>query len=728
MNDAFLFTQETLPNPNVLQEETVFSLSNGHLGVRASYVVAGPGEKNTKPGAFVNGFYDSHPIEYGEWAYGYAKDHQTIVKLPDLRKLTLRAGESPVSEASRSEEILDMAQGVLQETYQVRFEDGKELELSVHSFVSLEQAEVYASRLSLKALNFSGPVTIQKELAFESESGAQELDPRVAGNRTQLTVAKTPDYDCLQTQNSHQSLLLAQLFQSEGHSVTATTGEVTCDVATDKETTVDLFVYLSNWFATDDASAKAKVTADFQKTIGRYDYEELLGLQQKAYEQFWMQSDIQITGDAKLQKGLRFNLFQLFQNAGRDGVTNYPAKGLTGPGYEGHYFWDTEMYLLPFFIYTQPEIAKKLLTYRLQILPAAKKRAAEMHQKGALYAWRTINGNEASAYYPAGTAQVHINADIVFAFQLYEKVTGDHEFIQEAREVIYETARFWAGFGHWVERDGRKQFGINGVTGPDEYSALVNNNYYTNKMAQNNLQYAAEIGANDASISAEERDAWQAAAEGMILPYDADKQILKQDDAFLEKETWDFANTKAEEYPLLLHFHPMVIYRHQVTKQADSLLAELHFPQDYSTDQITRDYDYYEKVTTHDSSLSRSIFSVLASRIGKVEKGYEYFMDTALMDITDLQGNVKDGIHAANMGGSWISLIYGFAGLETGAKCISLHNHLPKEISEMRFHLQLLGELVKVELASGKTRVQSLAEQSRLAITETADGSVEIQL
>lgn len=728
MENQFLFTNETLPNPNLQQEETVFSLSNGHLGVRASHVISTSVDDAGSPGAFVNGFYDSHPIEYGEWAYGYATDHQTIVKLPDLRKLHLQVGKAKVATAKRSAISLDMAQGILTESYQVTFTDDKELAVKVMSLVSLDQEMVYASRLTLKALNFSGALTMTKALDFETPLASEELDPRVAANRTTISVKKVKDYDCLQTQNSQQSLLLAQVMQTGEDQVLGTEGTLTCDLENGKSTTVDILVYVSPWFTTGEKPSETKVTEDFEKAIGGYSFDQLLALQKKTYTAFWAKSDIQITGNGQLQKGLRFNLFQLFQNAGRDGVTNYPAKGLTGPGYEGHYFWDTEMYLLPFFIYTQPKIAKALLTYRLSILPAAKKRAAELHQKGALFAWRTINGNEASAYYPAGTAQVHINADIAYGFQLYEKVTGDHAFIEKSREVIYETARFWAGFGHWVKKDGENQFGINGVTGPDEYSAMVNNNYYTNKMAQNNLWYAAKLASSDDQITEAERNAWQRAADKMILPYDQSRKILKQDDAFLDKEPWDFANTKKEEYPLLLHFHPMVIYRHQVAKQADSLLAELLFPKDYTQEQISRDYDYYEKVTTHDSSLSRSIFSVLASRIGKVEKGYSYFMDTALMDITDLQGNVKDGIHAANMGGSWLSLIYGFAGLSVGKDSLELHNHLPKEIKAMSFHLTLLGELVQVKLIDGGVEVLSMEKNSRLVIADTPDGGKVINL
>lgn len=302
----------------------------------------------------------------------------------------------------------------------------------------------------------------------------------------------------------------------------------------------------------------------FQQSVDKFSV--LLKEQADYYQSFWQASDIQIVGDDYLQKGIRFNLFHLNQGAGRDGKTNFAAKGLTGEGYEGHYFWDTEMYLLPFFIYTNPEIAKSLLSYRASILPQAKKRAKELNQAGALFAWRTIDGNETSAYYPAGTAQLHINADIVYGFQLYERITGDQPFIEEiGKEVVFETAKFWFHYGTFAIKEGQERFCIHGVTGPDEYSALVNNNFYTNKMVQNNLRYAVEL-AKRYNVYQEMIADWEKAADLMYFGYDEERQLTKQDDSFLDQALWPFEETPSENYPLLLHYHPMIIYKYQVCK------------------------------------------------------------------------------------------------------------------------------------------------------------------
>lgn len=719
MKQAFNLSLEELQQRDTRYIETLFALSNGHLGVRRPALFSQlAGESN--PGTFVNGFYETEPITYGEWAYGYAENHQTMIKLPNSHQLTLEI----VGETSQQSDWLinqtvyelQMDQGLLAEAYDVTTQSGKQFTVEVTSFVSLVEPDVSVLNLTITPLNFSGDIRISSD--FEHKVTASEnnaIDPRVAKAKSQLAQVELADNWLKLTANSGQRIFMSQVLSSGAREPEVGTKNIVLTVSAKAEQAVSLQHFtLISAPEEQQISRLAAIRAEL-------DYQRLYEGQLAHYQAFWQASDIVISGNSVLQKGIRFNLFHLYQNAGRDGLTNFAAKGLTGEGYEGHYFWDTEMYMLPFFTYTQPQIAKSLLAYRCSILPQAKARAKKMAQKGALFAWRTINGEEASAYYPAGTAQLHINADIAYGFQLYEKVTGDSQFIQEkGAEVIFATARFWLSYGDW-STSSEPCFQINGVTGPDEYTALVNNNYYTNKMAQNNLYYAVELGLRY-GIAEEEVANWQAAADHMKLPYDKEKGLIKQDDTFFEKAPWPFAETPKENYPLLLHYHPMVIYKHQVSKQADGLLAEMLFPQDYTKEQIIRDYQFYEKVTTHDSSLSRSVFSILASRTGQTEKGYHYFMDTALMDLTDLQGNSQDGIHAANMGGSWLSLIYGFAGLSFSKQQIDFANHLPKEISELAFSLRLQGTLVKVELKAGGVQLGLLEPNERLQVVQqTAD-------
>ena len=662
MND-FILTLQDLPTQAVGNVETLFAQANGFMGVRASLPVL---TEESTPGSFVNGFYESHEIIYGENAYGYAKEHETMVKLFDFRSLDLRFEGQRFERLVSEKRELNMAKGILQESFVYETRAGQQVQIDLESFTSHVDRATYAQKWSVTALNFSGKVSLKKEAVHLAAKAEEEFDPRIREASADLV------FEGNRFATRHSGLSLYFDFSPIDQMV-----ELTLDVPFSFE-----------------ALYRLSRENDFQSLS----YADLKAQQIAIFEKFWEVSDIQIEGDEVLQKGIRFNLYHLFNSAGRDGLTNFGAKGLTGEGYEGHYFWDTEMYLLPFFIFTQPDIAKSLLTYRLNKLPLAQERAKELSFKGALFPWRGISGRETSAYYPAGTAQFHISGDIAYAFSLYEKVTGDANFIKEAKEVIYETARFWVDFGFFSERG----FEIHEVTGPDEYTTLVNNNYYTNKMAQNNLNYAWEL-AKRFGEHAEEAEVWRTASENMYLPYDEGRQLTKQDDTSIEKEVWDFAGTPAEHYPLLLHYHPIKIYKHQVLKQADTLLAHMLYP--VGAEQEARDFDYYEPLTTHDSSLSKAVHGIIASRLGRDDVAYNFFSDSAIMDMADGQGNASHGIHAANMGGSWLGLIYGFAGLHFEDGDVQFTNQLPKQIKKMTFKVKTKGKVQEISLSQEERNV-----------------------
>ncbi|MDB4285415.1 glycoside hydrolase family 65 protein, partial [bacterium] len=392
--------------------------------------------------------------------------------------------------------------------------------------------------------------------------------------------------------------------------------------------------------------------------------------------------------------------------------TGVPAKGLTGQAYEGHYFWDSEIYVMPFLVYTAPRLARNMLKYRYSILDKARERAREVNQKGALFPWRTINGEEASAYYAAGTAQYHINADIIYALKKYVDVTGDEEFLfQYGAEMLVETARLWEDLGFYLDGNGNR-FHIHGVTGPDEYNTVVNNNTFTNLMARENLWYAVETVeklkkadpdrfsalVHDTKLKEGEVAAWKKAADSMYVPFDEDKGIHPQDDDFLNKEIWDFAGTPIEKYPLLLHYHPLVIYRYQVVKQADVAMAMFLLGHEFTEEQKKRNFNYYDPLTTGDSSLSACIESILAWELGYEEKAISYFRYALLMDLADVGGNVKDGVHIASMGGTWIAVVYGIAGLRDWNGRISFHPKLPEKTCLLNFRLTIRGRLLEVDM------------------------------
>jgi len=466
-------------------------------------------------------------------------------------------------------------------------------------------------------------------------------------------------------------------------------------------------------------------------------FQDLLDHQQIILEKFWGRSDVQIEGypdrqhrAPEMQQALRFNLFQIFQAAARAEDTGIPAKGLTGQAYDGHYFWDSEVYVLPFLTYTSPRLAKNQLEFRYRMLDKAKARAQELHEKGAKFPWRTINGEEASAFYAAGTAAYHINADIMYALQKYGEVTGDEEFLNDAGvEMLVETARLWYGHGFFSPRAGGK-FCIHGVTGPDEYTTVVDNNTYTNLMAQNNLSYAAAAAealhkraperykalAEKIGLHAQEIKDWQRAAEQMYIPFDEKLGINPQDDNFLDKQEWDFINTPRDQYPLLLHFHPLEIYRRQVIKQADVVLALFLLGHKFSQEQKQRNFDYYDPLTTGDSSLSVGIQSILAAEIGLLDKALAYAHYAVLMDLRDVDGNVRDGCHIASMGASWMVLVYGFGGMRDHDGALSFNPKLPQAIKRLHFPLTFRGQVLEVNMEQ-EAVTYLLRDGSELAIT-----------
>jgi alpha,alpha-trehalose phosphorylase len=440
--------------------------------------------------------------------------------------------------------------------------------------------------------------------------------------------------------------------------------------------------------------------------------------QREELADFWRRADIVLDGPARMQQSVRWNLFQLHQASARAETTGIPAKGLTGQAYEGHYFWDTEIYVAPFLTYTEPRITRNLLRFRESMLPQARERAAELSERGALFPWRTINGEEASSYYAAGTAQYHINADIAYALKRYVDVRGDTGILVDlGAEILVSTARMWAGLGFMNPTDDR--FHIHGVTGPDEYTTVVNDNAFTNLMARRNLRYAAEVLtwlaeedpvahrtlARRMGLEDTEVEQWRRCADAMYVPFDSERGIHPQDDTFLEKEVWDFEQTPVEHYPLLLHYHPLVIYRHQVIKQADVVLAMFLLGDEFSIEQKRRNFDYYDPLTTGDSSLSACVQSILASEIGYQDRATEYFRYALLMDLADVSGNVVDGVHIASTGGVWMALTYGFGGMRDHGGVLRFDPRLPDGWDRLEFPLRFRERSLRVTLTPGHIRL-----------------------
>ena len=738
------------------QTEAVLALGNGYLGMRGNPEEGSPSVQN---GTFVNGFYESWPIVYAEEAYGFARTGQTMLNVTDSKIIKLFVDDEPFGLADANirhyDRRLNMKSGTLDREILWETRSGMQVRIKSRRLISFQQRHAAAIFYEVTLLNGAAPVIISSEMQ-SPQSGDRERpdDPRqtktfkgkvlqhradfahdrrivlVHGTeQTRMVLACGIDHD-IESDRPHQ-------YRAEH---TEDFGQVAFTFDAQPGSTIRLTKYMvyhtSKTATANEVGRRAEWTLD---RVMRQGFSQLLREQEQYMDAFWRRSDVQVSNvrtervrlsTVEIQQAIRLNLFHILQASARAEDNGVPAKGLTGQAYEGHYFWDTEIYLLPFLIYTSPQIARNLLRLRYGMLDKARLRARELSQKGALFPWRTIGGEEASAYYEAGTAQYHINADIMYALRKYVNATGDEEFLWEyGAEMLVETARLWQDLGSFSPRKEGK-FCINGVTGPDEYKTVVNNNTYTNLMARENLRYAVETVEalqfkkpeafqalmQKTGLKLSEVEEWKRAAENMYIPFDAATGIYPQDDSFLDREPWDFKNTPAEKYPLLLFYHPLNIYRHQVIKQADVILAMFLLGHEFSLEEKKRNFEFYDPLTTGDSSLSSCIEAIVALEVGEFDKAVEYMRAALLMDLADVGGNVKDGCHIASMGGTWMALAYGFGGLRDYDGNLSFWPQRPPDAhASLRFPITYRGQLLDVEISAEST-TYSLREGAGMVI------------
>ncbi|SET00277.1 alpha,alpha-trehalose phosphorylase [Oceanobacillus limi] len=714
-------TKSELDNQNLLVNESLLSLGNGYLGVRGNFEEGYHDGYKSIRGTYINAFHDETEISYGEKLHAFPETQQKLVNIIDGQGIHIYIDDELFSlfdgEIIAFERNLHVDAGFVERIIHWKSPKGKELKLHFRRVVSFEVKELFAIDVRIEPGSNVEQVKIVSTLEGDVSNFVDKSDPRVAsGHAKRLKVSevdKKGAYSVVKDTTYVTNLEVASVTSTRVSTTNSYDSEVT-DTGV-KEVYIcegNGVIDFTKFNVYTDTLRHGKTVVEqalaIQDELENKTFEDLLDAQKRYLDAFWSKSDIQIDGDDELQQGIRFNLYHLLQSAGKDSVSNIAAKGLSGEGYEGHYFWDTEIYMFPVFLMTNPEIAKNLLLHRYSVLDSARERAKEMgHTKGALFPWRTITGGESSAFFPAGTAQYHISADIAYSFIQYYLVTKDEDLLKTyMAEVLFETARLWVDTGHML--DG--QFRIDDVTGPDEYTCIVNNNYYTNAMAKHNLLWAAKVYqqlketeslqelASKINVTEQEVNEWLEAGENMYLPYDEDLKINAQDDSFLKKERWDLENTPKDKFPLLLNYHPLTLYRYQVCKQADTVLAHFLLEDEQDEETIKNSYDYYEQITTHDSSLSYCVFSIMGSKLGYDDKAYRYFNETARLDLDNTHGNTKDGLHMANMGGTWLAIVFGFAGLRVKESGISLQPTLPKQWNSLAFHLQYQGRLLKVRM------------------------------
>lgn len=713
----------------IAQTESIFALANGHVGLRGSL---DEGEPRAVPGSYLNGFFEERPYTHPEIGYGLPHAGQTVANVTDGRIIRLIVGDSPLDlrygQIISHEQCLDFRTGVLSRRTEWTSPNGRSVRVKSQRMVSFRRRSVSAIAYEVEPLDGELDIAVQSDLLTnEPMNNGFQADPRAAAD---LGGVLTPQLSAgrgmagvlvHQTRRSHLrcAVGMEHTFTSPSHvdsslHVADDLARLTVAAHLPLGSTFRLVKYLAyGWSHRRSAAALRDQVEGVLATAKLAGWEKLTNEQRDFLNEYWSQSDVEVDGDDELQQAVRFGLFHLLQASARTEGQAIPAKGLTGPGYDGHTFWDAETFVLPAVTYTNPKAAREPLRWRHSTLEHAREHAETLGHDGAAFPWRTIRGEECSGYWPAGTAAFHVNADVANAVARYVSATEDEDFAQECGvELLVETARLWTSLGHF---DAEGHFRIHGVTGPDEYTAVVDDNVYTNLMAQRNLKEAAaaydrwpEV-AKALGVSEDEKANWEHAADMMFVPYDENLAVHPQSQGFTEHDEWDFEATKAEYYPLLLHYPYFELYRKQVIKQADLVLA-MHLRGDaFTPEEKERNFAYCEARTVRDSSLSAATQGVVAAEVGHLELAYEYWREAALTDLHDLHGNLHQGLHIASLAGAWSVAVAGFGGMRDYDGALTFAPRLPSAMNGLNFHLNFRGRLLHVSIDRDNATYRLLA-------------------
>ncbi|NUS74071.1 MAG: glycoside hydrolase family 65 protein [Corynebacteriales bacterium] len=701
---------------NLPASESVFALSNGHIGLRGNF---DEGEPHGLPGTYLNSVFELRPLPYAEGGYGYPESGQTVINVTNGKLIRLLVNDEPFDvrygTVHDHRRMLDMRSGTLTRHVEWTSPADDHVRITSTRLVSLTQRSIAAICYEVEAIDTPLRIVLQSELIANEQLPDQGKDPRVAAaleaplvSEEHVTMGSTGALLVHQTRHSGLRIAAGMRHDIEGPKGTAVENETFPDVARATVATrlkpgerLRLVKYLGyGWSSQRSRPAVHDQVVAALAGARLTGWEGLLAEQREYLDEFWAGADVEVEGDAEIQQAARFALFHVLQAGARVEERPIASKGLTGAGYDGHSFWDTETFVLPMLAYTQPAAAADVLKWRYSTLDLAKERAETLGLKGAAFPWRTIRGQECSGYWPAGTAAFHISADIADAVVRYVDATGDNQFEAEmGMELLVETARLWRSLGH---HDAEGKFRIDGVTGPDEYTALVDNNVYTNLMAQQNLQAAADAAARhreraaELGVSVEEMASWRDAAKAMYIPFDERLGVHPQSDGFTDHARWDFENTPPERYPLLLNYTYFDLYRKQVVKQPDLVLA-MHLRGDaFTPEQKARNFDYYEALTVRDSSLSACTQAVMAAEVGQVELAHDYLGEAALMDLHNLNRNTSSGLHIASLAGAWTALVGGFGGMRARHGQLSFAPRLPSSLSRLAFRMRYRGRRIGV--------------------------------
>lgn len=717
--------------------ESIFSLGNGHMGQRANFEERYSGE--SLQGNYLAGVYYPDKTRVGWWKNGYPEYFAKVPNAPNWIGIDVEiAGEQldlHTCELHDFRRELNMAQGYLERTFKVGFR-GKTLEISVRRFLSIKRDEVCAIRYTIRSQDFSGSVrwtpyidgnVINRDANYGEKFWEMEESGAEAG--TGYLVARTRKSGFV------ACMTMGYVMNLNNHKIDPDPEVVEKDDYVSNRITADLNpgdVIVFHKFVSVLTSLdheRSVIVANGRRILNEAQaagFDSLFEEHASQWEESWSHSDIIIDGDTAAQQGIRFNIFQLNQTyTGRDERLNIGPKGFTGEKYGGSTYWDTEAYLIPFYLSTAPqEVARNLLIYRYKHLQKAIENGEKLGFTGgaALYPMVTMNGEECHNEWEITFEEIHRNGAIAFAIYNYIRYTGDIDYLaQYGLEVLIGISRFWRQRVNWSDVKGK--YVMLGVTGPNEYENNVNNNWYTNKMAAWTLQYTLEaldhvMESDPARYDAitretglhykKERAVWKDIAENLYFPYHKNKDVFLQQEGYMDKEQVMADDLDPAQRPINQHWSWDRILRSCLIKQADVLQGVYLFEDEYDLETVRRNFDFYEPRTVHESSLSPCVHSILASRVGKYEKAYEMYLRTSRLDLDDYNNEVSEGLHITSMGGTWMSVVYGFGGMRIRDGLLSFDPQLPGKWKGLSFKILYRQRTLHVHIEKSRVTIENL--------------------
>ncbi len=714
---------------NNKNNETIFTVANGYVGLRGFFEEGFYGKpENSDPTTMINGIYEYFPYHHIWCRPGFPTRYHAIVNqtnpidvkvLIDGEAATLGRG---VSDYSRT---LDMKNGTVTRKFRYQTESGKSADLTFERFASQSDKHLLAVRITVVPVS-DCTVTLVSTL--------KSMAPAPGTVKEEIGGAVGSVFECPKAERVNGCMQV-------GYTTKVSKFSITCAVmdgldCAAEQTDRDNEGCLSTEYRVNGTAGKAIVYtrvigfatqrdfSDFEKTLNRKvcdafhkGYETLLCESKALLDKFWEITDVEIDSDSLVQQGIRFSMFQIYQSTGKDGITNISANGLTGTGYSGHTFWDTEIFMMPMYIYTTPEIAKELITYRYNILDKARERARQMDDQGALFSWNSINGEECGHVFEAVTAQYHINNAVFYSIYRYYEATGDEDFlVNTCAEILFEISKCMSHRGNFIPLK-NNQFCINVICGPDEYNPIVDNNLYTNMLTKRQFYFTLDVAkllkekypekyaqlVEKCGITDEEFARWKKAADNMYLAYNKELDLYMQDDNFLYKDPIDLEAIPKEKLPLLTNLHPLNLWRYQVIKQADIVLLTFLCSEAFTPEMRRKIFDFYEPKTIHDSSLSAGIHSIVACDVGYEGEAYNYLKQSCRMDLDNVNRNTFFGLHAACMGTSWMMLVNGYGGLRIYDGKLHFKPYCAENWKSFTFKLRFRGSVLSVKVSRTET-------------------------